>query len=80
MDKFWMIVNVANAQEDKWGRKVSEKDAPKFIHDNEDDATRELFRLQDRNPHCEFVLLEAMAKAKLKTVLVLEPCEPGVPF
>lgn len=90
-DKFWMITNVADAYDGYRGEYIPEKQAPRFLHPDRGQAESELLRLQQRHPHSEFVLLEAVAKAVPKTMLIIEPItaflaienidpDPEIPF
>jgi len=72
-NKFWMITNVADAYDGYRGEYIPEKQAPRFLHPYREQAEKELLRLQARHPHSEFVLLEAVAVAKPKTMLIVEP-------
>ena len=90
-DKFWMIVDVAQAKTAFRGEFLDKQKAPRFMHPTLDQAEKELLRLQTRHPYSEFVLLEAVARATPKTRLIIEPIaaflvmesidpDPEIPF
>jgi hypothetical protein len=92
-NKFWMITDVSQLQCQDFGRIVSipTHRAPKRLQPDRETAEKELLRLQDRHPDSEFVLLEAVAVAKPKTMLIIKPItsfmaidnidsDPEIPF
>jgi hypothetical protein len=90
-DKFWMIADIAQAETAFRGDFLDKQKAPRFMHFYREQAEVELLRLQKKNPYSEFVLLEAVAVAKPKTMLIIEPItafltvesidpDPEIPF
>ena len=72
-DKFWMIADIAQAEAAFRGHFLDMQKAPRFMHFYREQAEIELLRLQKKHPDSEFVLLEAVAVAKPKTMLIIEP-------
>ncbi len=69
IEKFYMIVNVAGADESGVFDGVVRKEyAPRYMHWKKDEADRELLRLQSHYPCGEFVLLEAIGKAEQRSM------------
>lgn len=81
-DEFWMIVDVTDVFDTPYsGERIPKEKAPVFMHYHRCDAEQELLRLQKKKPHCEFVLMEAMARAvpRMETVYVVQEISK-VPF
>jgi hypothetical protein len=82
-DKFWMIVEVSDVEDSPYGERVPKEKAPTFLHPSREQAETELLRLQQKGrlQGCEFVLMEAIAKAELRQVYVVEPImQDQIPF
>lgn len=79
MDKFWMIVDVSQTEPNYNGKRLPISKRPGFIHCEEEAAEGELLRLQQKYPYGEFVLLEAVAEAKPKTIYAVQRID-GIPF
>lgn len=76
---FYMIVDVSEVTDAPFGRgeRITKDKAPTHLHYYQDDAERELMRLQVNNPDSEFVMMKAVAWSKLHDLLcVVEPIEP----
>jgi hypothetical protein len=80
-DKFWMIAEVSQAETSYDGEMIPRDNAPRFMHPELEQAETQLLKLQKRHPHKEFVLMEAIARAKEKYVFVVEPITTDeIPF
>lgn len=90
-DKFWMIADVAQAETAFRGEFLDKQKAPRFMHPTREQAETELLRLQKKHPFSEFILLEAVARATEKTMLIIDPItafltvehidsDPDIPF
>lgn len=83
MDAFWMVVDISQSEPVNNGERLPILKAPRFMHPEQDRAEKELLRLQQRYPDSEFVLLEAVAFAKVDMVpkISIQPTiRDGIPF
>jgi hypothetical protein len=72
-NKFWMIVDIADAREAFRGDVIPKDKNPTFLHHERPTAETELLRLQAKHPNGEFILMESVAFAQEKKHLLIEP-------
>lgn len=78
VDKFWMIAEVSQSETCFVGEVLPRHRAPRVMQCGKDIAETELLRLKEKDPHGEFVLLEAVATAEEipRGVFAVTPIEP----
>lgn len=63
-EQAYLIVNMGQAAVRNGGWALSPfSGSPRFVHDDREEAERELLRLQKLNPRAELVLFESIAEA-----------------